>query len=47
MCGIAGWINLYANIEKDDRILFKMTDTLKKRDRISLLGTPLNQLLAI
>ena len=31
MCGIAGWINLYANIEKDDRILFKMTDTLKKR----------------
>jgi len=31
MCGIAGWINLYANIEKDDRILFKMTDTLKQR----------------
>ncbi|HEY8892033.1 MAG TPA: asparagine synthase (glutamine-hydrolyzing) [Clostridium sp.] len=31
MCGIAGWVNLYASIEKDDRILFKMTDTLKKR----------------
>jgi len=31
MCGIAGWINLYANIERDDKILFKMTDTLKKR----------------
>lgn len=32
MCGIAGWINLYADIEKDDKILFKMTDTLKKED---------------
>ena len=31
MCGIAGWINLYDNIEKEDGILFKMTDTLKKR----------------
>ncbi|MCB2359526.1 asparagine synthase (glutamine-hydrolyzing) [Clostridium estertheticum] len=31
MCGIAGWINLYANIEKENRILFKMTDTLKQR----------------
>ncbi len=31
MCGIAGWINFYDNIEKDDKILFKMTDTLKER----------------
>ncbi|MGV8983903.1 asparagine synthase (glutamine-hydrolyzing) [Clostridium sp.] len=31
MCGIAGWINLYDNIEKEHEILFKMTDTLKKR----------------
>ncbi len=31
MCGIAGWINLYANIEKEVEIIFKMTDTLKKR----------------
>jgi len=31
MCGIAGWINLYADIEKEDRIIYKMTDTLKKR----------------
>lgn len=31
MCGIAGWVNLYANIEKEDAIIFKMTDTLKKR----------------
>jgi len=31
MCGIAGWINLYDNIEKESEILFKMTDTLNKR----------------
>ena len=31
MCGIAGWVNLHANIEKEDGIIFKMTDTLKKR----------------
>ena len=31
MCGITGWINLYSNIEKESEILFKMTDTLKKR----------------
>ncbi|MGH4050696.1 MAG: asparagine synthase (glutamine-hydrolyzing) [Clostridium sp.] len=31
MCGIAGWINFYDNIEKDNKILFKMTDTLKER----------------
>ena len=31
MCGIAGWVNLYADIEKEDRIIYKMTDTLKKR----------------
>jgi len=31
MCGITGWVNLYANIENEDEILFKMTDTLKKR----------------
>ena len=31
MCGIAGWVNLYDNIEKEDAILFKMTDTLNKR----------------
>ena len=31
MCGIAGWVNLYDNIEKEDGILYKMTDTLKKR----------------
>ncbi|MBU3189339.1 asparagine synthase (glutamine-hydrolyzing) [Clostridium bowmanii] len=31
MCGITGWVNLYGNIEQEDGILFKMTDTLKKR----------------
>ena len=31
MCGIAGWVNLHANIEKENEIIFKMTDTLKKR----------------
>jgi asparagine synthase (glutamine-hydrolysing) len=31
MCGIAGWVNLYDNIEKENDILFKMTETLKKR----------------
>lgn len=31
MCGITGWVNLYGNIEKENGILFKMTDTLKKR----------------
>ena len=31
MCGITGWVNLNANIEKEHEILFKMTDTLKKR----------------
>lgn len=31
MCGIAGWVNLKANIENEQEILFKMTDTLKKR----------------
>ena len=31
MCGIAGWINFYGNIGKDDKILFDMTDTLKER----------------
>ena len=31
MCGIAGWVNLHANIEKEDGIIFKMTDTLKER----------------
>lgn len=31
MCGIAGWVNLNANIENEREILFKMTDTLKKR----------------
>ncbi|MGH4120698.1 MAG: asparagine synthase (glutamine-hydrolyzing), partial [Clostridium sp.] len=31
MCGIAGWVNLYANIENEREILYKMTDTLKKR----------------
>lgn len=31
MCGIAGWVNLNTNIENERGILFKMTDTLKKR----------------
>ena len=31
MCGITGWVNLNANIENEHEILFKMTDTLKKR----------------
>ncbi len=31
MCGIAGWINLSDNIENKKEIIFKMTDTLKKR----------------
>jgi len=31
MCGITGWVNLYANIENEDETLYKMTDTLSKR----------------
>lgn len=31
MCGITGWVNLNSNIENESGILFKMTDTLKKR----------------
>ncbi|MGK0466718.1 asparagine synthase (glutamine-hydrolyzing) [Clostridium sp.] len=31
MCGIAGFVNLYANIESEREILYNMTDTLKKR----------------
>jgi len=31
MCGITGWVNLNADIENEHEILFKMTDTLKKR----------------